>query len=181
MVTDIFDIAGSIIPHSPPNGNASLHALNGHVSPLAANVTNADDLPARSPSEFSYTEDAPGEVLSDEEQAHSFANNVAVATADMSESSGDEDAEGSDDADYDIESPVDAPSPTPSSNNSTVEPSGRIGKRKASVDDDDHILQNPELYGLRRSVIVPSSFSHGAIADYLIGASPTNSSRGEYP
>lgn len=70
---------------------------------------------------------------------------------DMSESDQDDDAEGEDDADYDVESPPpedDNLRPASHSSHSSVRP----GKRKSSMDEDDFMTQNPELYGLRRSV-----------------------------
>lgn len=63
----------------------------------------------------------------------------------------DEDAEGEDDADYDVESlgvEEDDIRPASQSSHSSIRP----GKRKASIDEEDFVLQNPELYGLRRSV-----------------------------
>ncbi|TKX23892.1 SNF2 family N-terminal domain-containing protein 7 [Elsinoe australis] len=67
-----------------------------------------------------------------------------------SESDNEEDAEGEDDADYDVESPPpeeDALRPDSRSSGSSIRPS----KRKASVDEEELMQQNPELYGLRRS------------------------------
>jgi chromodomain-helicase-DNA-binding protein 1 len=58
----------------------------------------------------------------------------------------------SDDADFDMDD-----SPAPAATNrrherSTSSESHRPPKRKLGVEDDEHILANPELYGLRRSV-----------------------------
>lgn len=68
-------------------------------------------------------------------------------------SSQDEDAMGSDDAEYDIE---DTLPPTIQLSapemRSTSEPSTTSSKRKGSFEDDDYMLNDPELYGLRRSV-----------------------------
>ena len=76
---------------------------------------------------------------------------------DMSQSGSDVDAEGSEDAEYthipsapiarDIT--IDPPTPESSSSN------GQNGKRKLGVDEQDFIRQDPELYGLRRSVRSP--------------------------
>lgn len=66
-----------------------------------------------------------------------------------------EDAIGSDDGDFEFESP---PPPPPAARVATSESpapsegSSIRGKRKASVEEEDYINGNPELYGLRRSV-----------------------------
>lgn len=61
----------------------------------------------------------------------------------------------SDDADFDME---DSPAPSQSDalqdERSTSNSSRRVPKRKAVADEDDYIRENPELYGLRRSVRV---------------------------
>lgn len=79
----------------------------------------------------------------------------------MSESANSSDQDASHDADFEMQES--APSdqddhddlmPTPTRASSTD--SNRTAKRKAPVDEDDFIRANPELYGLRRSVINPS-------------------------
>lgn len=72
-----------------------------------------------------------------------------------SQSDDDGDAAGSEDADFDLESP-----PSPQSNESrrnslSSEASSQTRKRKVDVDDDQYMQENPELYGLRRSVRKP--------------------------
>jgi len=79
-------------------------------------------------------------------------NSMEDAVHDMatSESDEEEDAEGEDDADYNSESPPrDDDAMRQEESESDVSP--RPGKRKAE-DGDDYMQQNPELYGLRRSV-----------------------------
>src|ERR1700760_772223 len=76
---------------------------------------------------------------------------------DMSQSGSDVDAEGSEDAEYEHipsttnvrDITIDPPTPASSSS------SGQNGKRKLEVDEQDFIRQDPELYGLRRSVRSP--------------------------
>jgi len=104
--------------------------------------------------------DAPGDDQVEDEDA-----------AAASDSSEDVDAEGEPDGDYDSESPPsehaesdDAPSPK-------SQDSGRPPKRKASTEKEDFITQNPELYGLRRSVRVMHRYSV-AQANSHAGSSP---------
>ena len=67
------------------------------------------------------------------------------------DSSQDEDAVGSDDVDYAAE--IDPPTVLVThESRSTSEDSQRTSKRKATAEDDDYIMNNPELYGIRRSV-----------------------------
>lgn len=84
--------------------------------------------------------DAPGEEYDEEED-------VAAA----SDSSEDVDAEGEPDGDYDSESPPSEQAESDRARSSSQE-SSRPTKRKATDEKEDYIEQNPELYGLRRSV-----------------------------
>jgi chromodomain-helicase-DNA-binding protein 1 len=69
-----------------------------------------------------------------------------------SDSSDDVDAEGEADGDYDSESPPPEQAESDDARSSISQESSRPSKRKASPGGDDYITQNPELYGLRRSV-----------------------------
>lgn len=80
----------------------------------------------------------------------------AMATSEMDES---EDASGEEDADFseDMSPAEDMDGVTAhNASSSSSEHSSRSRKRKASFDDDEYIKANPELYGLRRSVCLPS-------------------------
>jgi chromodomain-helicase-DNA-binding protein 1 len=85
--------------------------------------------------------DAPGEEYDEDDD-------VAAA----SDSSEDVDAEGEPDGDYDSESPPSEQAESDHAPSSSSQGSRRPPKRKASSDKEDYIEQNPELYGLRRSV-----------------------------
>jgi chromodomain-helicase-DNA-binding protein 1 len=85
--------------------------------------------------------DAPGEEYDEDDE-------VAAAASDSSE---DVDAEGEPDGDYDSESPPSEQAESDRARSSSQE-STRPRKRKASDEKEDYIEQNPELYGLRRSV-----------------------------
>src|SRR5438046_2651826 len=90
---------------SPPSHTTSFPLTNGHSSPLAVNVTNADDLPIRSDSELSDVKDAIAEDVSSDEDAPGDVYNEDDEDAVASESSEDVDAEGEPDGDYDSETP----------------------------------------------------------------------------
>lgn len=126
--------------------------MNGHSSPQAMDENTTADLSAHSDSELSDTknnaaqdpssdEDAPGEEYSEDEEM-----------ADATDSSEDADADGEPDGDYDSETPPPAQARSSREQSSTSQESRRPAKRKASAEGDDYITQNPELYGLRRSV-----------------------------
>jgi chromodomain-helicase-DNA-binding protein 1 len=67
--------------------------------------------------------------------------------------SGEDEAQASDDADYDMEeTPAASQSDDHHDERSTSHESRRVPKRKAGAEEDDYIRENPELYGLRRSV-----------------------------
>jgi len=72
-----------------------------------------------------------------------------------------QDAEGEEDEDYDVESqaPEDEDDEEPARKNIPAHSTTRPGKRKASMDEDHYMKQNPELYGLRRSVSQLRSYS----------------------
>lgn len=137
---------------SSPGHVASLPYTNGHLSPLAVHVTNADSSSEHSDSDLSDTReptaadpasdaDAPGEDYDEDED-------MAV----VSDSSEDVDAEGEPDGDYDSESPPSEQAESDGAQSSMSHDSRRPLKRKASTEKEDYITQNPELYGLRRSV-----------------------------
>ena len=62
----------------------------------------------------------------------------------------DEDAEGEPDEDFDVSMQI--PNDGQDSNDESDSRSARPGKRKQAVGEDDFIMRDPELYGLRRSV-----------------------------
>ncbi|KAK0659845.1 Chromodomain helicase hrp3 [Lasiodiplodia hormozganensis] len=142
--------SGSILMHSPGNPTTSLPIVNGHGSPLAHNVTNVDDEDAPSESELSDPTNRAAAALSPSSDAQSPVQDEDNEVDALSDSSHSEDAEGSEDGDYESETPP-AQSDNEEVDRSSSEDSQRPRKRKASVEDDEYINQNPELYGLRRS------------------------------
>lgn len=142
-----------------PGHVASLSLTNGHGSPYTADTTATNGVTAHSNSEMSYThEDAVADPASDAD-APGEDDDDDVVMAQDSDSSDDVDAEGEADGDYDSESPPPEQAESDDDARSSVsQDSSRPTKRKASTEGDDYITQNPELYGLRRSVrsMIPS-------------------------
>lgn len=68
------------------------------------------------------------------------------------ETSHDEDALGSDDPDYNVATPPPGNTASGRDARSSSQDSPRQRKRKAGIEPDDYMLNDPELYGLRRSV-----------------------------
>jgi len=109
---------------------------------------------ARSESDLSDLQDS--EVIEPTAARRQVVNDSMVDVVhemETSESDGEEDAEGEDDADYDSETPPldkDAVRRLSTSSSDSIRPA----KRKAQGDGEDFMEQNPELYGLRRSVCI---------------------------
>lgn len=136
-----------------PGHVVSLPLTNGHGSPYAADTTATNGVAAHSNSDMSYThEDVVADPASDAD-APGEDDDEDVVMAQDSDSSDDVDAEGEADGDYDSESPPPGQAESDDDARSSVsQESSRPSKRKASTEGDDYITQNPELYGLRRSV-----------------------------
>lgn len=144
---------------SPSGHRDSLPYTNGHISPLPVHVAPTQSPSDHSDSDLSDTNepaaaapssdvDAPGEEYDDDD------NEPAAADSDSSD---DVDAEGEPDGDYDSDSPPSEHAPSSPAQSVSSQESSRPLKRKASADKDDYMTQNPELYGLRRSVRVINS------------------------
>ncbi|KAI4168548.1 MAG: hypothetical protein LQ343_006334 [Gyalolechia ehrenbergii] len=104
-----------------------------------------------SESELSEALDGPNAALSS--PTHDADNGVQAAYhPNESGSSHDEDAIGYDDEEYAMDDYA-APTVHPPSHGSrsSSQTSSKLGKRKASVEEDDFMQNDPELYGLRRS------------------------------
>jgi len=118
-----------------------------------------DDAPYDSESDLSEIREPPAvetspSTSSSPQQQSEFGHQ----DLESSDSSGSENNDGSDDADFDMEeSPAAAPTHTARIDRSTSHDSRRPTKRKLGFEDDEHILANPELYGLRRSVCMALS------------------------
>jgi chromodomain-helicase-DNA-binding protein 1 len=127
---------------------------NGHTTPITVHIAPTNHPSHHSDSDLSDAQepaaidpssdiDAPGDEYDDDDDD---------AAAAVSDSSADVDADGEPDGDYDSESPPSEHAPSSRARSLSSQGSPRPLKRKASEDKDNYITQNPELYGLRRSV-----------------------------
>ncbi|CAK4032372.1 related to transcriptional regulator CHD1 [Lecanosticta acicola] len=126
---------------------------NGHASVGDADLLKPTPQPTRSESELSDLHDVPTNTMpstsAPQEEVHSDDDAIHdMATSELDE---DEDAPGEEDADFDEETPPPAQPDGMDHDRSSSESISRPGKRKAEVDDEEYMKQNPELYGLRRS------------------------------
>lgn len=147
--------AGSLVLPLTMNPTSSLPTTNGHLSPLANHVINAEAVVSESESDLS-------EIADSHNARHVSTPNGALGLAGSdgtnhteTESSNNDDAAGSEDADYDMETPPPLEARDGRDERSLSQESRRPAKRKAGLEDDEHIMNNPELYGLRRSVSRP--------------------------
>ncbi|KAI4276736.1 MAG: hypothetical protein L6R38_005581 [Xanthoria sp. 2 TBL-2021] len=125
---------------------------NGHLSPPTIYNPMNQIMTSDSESDLSEAIDAPNTASSSSPIPDAENSVNGIYKADTSESSHDEDAVGSDDADFELDnSPPPALQQPTRHTRSSSETSSRLGKRKASGEDDDFMLADPELYGLRRS------------------------------
>ncbi len=121
---------------SPPSTKP---AINGAVTPQSeSDLSEALDTP-----------NAPGTFPNSEQ--NDVGKNGQMRVSD-DESLQDEDAVGSDDPDYDMATPPTGNAGSPGGDHSSSQDSPRQRKRKAGPEHEDYILNDPELYGLRRSV-----------------------------
>lgn len=127
---------------------------NGHDSPLQNPALTNDDAPYDSESDLSEVVnpivDAPSPATSANHQSE-------FGHSDPSDSSAGE-AQEDEDADFDIEESP-APAASERDERSTSTESRRPAKRKQATED-QHMLANPELYGLRRSVSYQRRWKH---------------------
>lgn len=120
--------------------------------PTADAVLTNDDAPYDSDSDLSEVAvpiiDEPSPALSANHQPEFGAQGTDDFESSAAEAQGE-----SDDADFDMEeSPSAVAANGERQDRSSSIESRRPVKRKLGVEEDEHILANPELYGLRRSV-----------------------------
>ncbi|KAL9604549.1 MAG: hypothetical protein Q9219_000514 [cf. Caloplaca sp. 3 TL-2023] len=124
---------------------------NGHLSPPPFHNQPKQPKTPESDSELSEALDAPN-VIPPSPTRNTNNDFQATYSSNASEASQDEDAVGSDDAEYELEDyPAPAVQPPSPDSQPLSRTSSKLGKRKDSRDDDDFMLNDPELYGLRRS------------------------------
>lgn len=128
---------------------------SGHSSDVDDDHLRPSPQPPRSESELSDINDLPTTTISSitgpDDVDHSDDDAIHdMATSELDE---DEDAPGEEDAEFDEETPPPEAADGMRHDRSLSEESLRPGKRKAEmIDDEEYMKQDPELYGLRRSV-----------------------------
>jgi chromodomain-helicase-DNA-binding protein 1 len=129
--------------------------MNGHFSPNPSPIAPAKDTPAASESDLSEVHDVPQlEVLSDapSPSADAESPDAYEEATSVSNEDSEQDAEGSDDADYEDIQLAGVQHEESERSRSPSVVSRKSKKRRMSMEEEDYILANPELYGLRRSV-----------------------------
>lgn len=143
--------AGSILMPSQVDSKPAISLSNGDESPLMKDV-DVEDIAARSESDLSEARDNAARSPSPDAMSQDAPYDEDDDGMGETQSSQDEDADGSEDEDYNINVSTPAIRIDERPQSSGSEGSIISSKRKATVEDDDYILKNPELYGLRRSV-----------------------------
>ena len=136
-------------PSGPPPDNTY---SNGKLSPGAGSKDNVTGIDTDSDSDLSEPLDLPNPpapFLNGERSEGVEDQEDETSELDTSHN---EDALGSDDPDYGFLSPSRPKGRSISNARSSSQDSPRQRKRKSGVEQDDFILNDPELYGLRRSV-----------------------------
>ena len=134
--------------------------MNGHSSDGDDGLLKPSPQPlTRSESELSDINDFPTTAVSSvtEQQDEEHSDDDAIHDMATSELNEDDDAPGEEDADFDAETPPPEDTNGMRHDRSLSEDSLRPGKRKLEVDDEEYMKQNPELYGLRRSVRIEAT------------------------
>lgn len=137
---------------------SNLSTANGNLSPPIDHHQSRPPLTSESESDLSEAVEPPSGGLSSS-SPQVLENGVTKYELTDNVSSQDEDAIGSDDADYDVEYPPEPHLSASRDNRLSSNESTTLGKRKMVIDEDDFILNDPELYGLRRSVCSPVELS----------------------
>ena len=127
---------------------------NGHLSPAADEVTVRYANGDQSDSDLSDVQAADVDELTPDSADDVDAAHDAVAPNGFGEASEPSDNDGSDDADFDMAESVASATSDPNNDQAaSSNDSQRAPKRKAPLaQEDDYIRNDPELYGLRRSV-----------------------------
>lgn len=124
---------------------------NGHLSPPTKAVINGATTPD-SESDLSEAMDIPVAPTSFSAGEQDDAGEDSRMQESDVESSQDEDALGSDDPDYNMATSPPGDNAFSRDPRSSSQDSPRQRKRKAGTGPDNYMLDDPELYGLRRSV-----------------------------
>ena len=146
-------VTASTVMYQPTSSTtANLAYSNGHLSPIPTKRATDGAATPQSESDLSEALDTPNAPVTfpNSEQTHGGKNGQSRASDD--DSLQDEDALGSDDPDYDLATPPPGNAGSHAEDVSSSQNSPRQRKRKAGPEQEDFMLNDPELYGLRRSV-----------------------------
>lgn len=135
-----------------PSTATDLSYSNGHLSPPSTKPETNGAVTPESESDLSEAidpPDAPSTFPNSEQNDDGEDDQMRVSD---DESSQDEDAVGSDDPDYNMVTPPTGNAGSHGDDHSSSQDSPRQRKRKAGPEHDDYMANDPELYGLRRSV-----------------------------
>ena len=151
-----------------PEASTNRPYTNGHLSPPAGQFDN-HAMATSSESDLSEVIDPPKPMSPSSHELQAGSEHDFYSRRD-SLSSEDADAIGSDDADYMVESPPPPAIHVTRDARSSSQDSRRPPKRKAGIEEDEFIMNNPELYGIRRSVCTRSLsyFASGLMHSRLV-------------
>ena len=125
---------------------------NGHLSPPSTKPATNGAVTPESESDLSEATDVPNPHTAFPNSEQNDDGEDGEMRDSEAESSQDEDAVGSDDPDYDMATPPIGNAGSHRDDRSSSQDSPRQRKRKAGPEHEDYMLNDPELYGLRRSV-----------------------------
>ena len=152
--TDIpITAAESPLPHPFTDSDTSTPQQNGHISPPSDDVTTTSKFHHSAESQLSDVE--PPSRHSDvhsEEPIQTSTTPSRSSGSPLTDTASDQDAEGEEDGEYGIETPSITAVAAPATKLSPPRSPARAAKRKLSIAEDEYMRENPELYGLRRSV-----------------------------
>ena len=125
---------------------------NGHLSPPSTKPATNGAVTPESESDLSEATDVPNPHTAFPNSEQNDDGEDGEMRGSEAESSQDEDAVGSDDPDYDMATPPTGNAGSHGDDRSSSQDSPRQRKRKSGPEHEDYMLNDPELYGLRRSV-----------------------------
>ncbi|MCJ1312883.1 hypothetical protein MMC25_006559 [Agyrium rufum] len=134
----------------PTHEPSSAHSYSNGVVP-PKNAYSHDFADSSSDSELSDVPDIPRPASIPPAEDADMRQEAEYDSEGNVPSSEDEDAVGSDDADYEMDDAPTVHVEAERDDDSSSAGSPRPAKRKLVVEEDDYIMNNPELYGIRRS------------------------------
>lgn len=136
-----------------------MSTTNGYADDYDDNRSGSPPQRAGSESPLSDVNDLPTTAASqvDDQTHREGSDDDAMQDMATSEVDDEDEGAGEQDADFDEETPPPEEADGMRQDGSSSEEEVRSGKRRGPMDDEQHMKQNPELYGLRRSVCLCSN------------------------